>query len=94
VITKVAIGSTATLVSQAKERNWIMLQNQSDTAIFLSFEGTATVTTDSGASPGIRLAPWESITSDDSAGRFTGNNLPIYAIHGSAGDKYIALHEA
>jgi hypothetical protein len=94
MISKIAIGSTATLVSAAKERNWLMLQNQSDVAVFLSFDGTTAVTTDSGASPGIRLAPWESITSDDSAGRFTGNNLPIYAIHGSAGEKYIAVHEA
>jgi hypothetical protein len=94
MISKIEVQTTATLVSGAKERNWLMLQNQSDTPIFLSFEGTATVTIDSGGSPGIRLAPWETITSDDAAGRFTGNNLPIYAIHGGAGVKVLALHEA
>lgn len=94
MISKINVGSTATLVSAAKERNWLMLQNQSDVAVFLSFEGSADLTTDSGAKPGIRLAPNETITSDDAAGRFTGNNLSIYAIHGSAGDKVVVLHEA
>lgn len=94
MISKIEVATTATLVSAAKERTWLMLQNQSDTPIFLSFDGTASVTIDSGGSPGIRLAPWETITTDDSAGRFTGNNLPIYAIHGGTGTKVVALHEA
>ncbi len=94
MIQKIQIGTTATLVSQAKERNWLMLQNQSDVPVFLSFEGSSDVTTDSGSKPGIRLSPFEVISSDDAAGRFTGNNLPIYAVHGGAGDKIVVLHEA
>lgn len=71
-----------------------MLQNQSDVPVFLSFEGSSDVTTDSGSKPGIRLAPFEVITSDDSAGRFTGNNFPIYGIHGGVGNKVVVIHES
>lgn len=94
MITKVNVTTSPTLISAAQERNWLMLQNQSDTAIFLSFEGSADLTIDSGAKPGIRLAPFEVITSDDSAGRFSGNNFPIYAIHGGAGNKVVVIHES
>lgn len=94
MITKIAVATTATLVDAATERQWLMIQNQSDTPIFLSFDGTAAVTTDAGVSPGIRLAPWETIMSTDISGRFTGNNFPIYAIHGGTGTKNLAVHEA
>jgi len=94
MISKIAVATTATLVSDSRERNWLMIQNQSDTPIFLSFDGTATVTTDSGAAPGIRLAPYDTIMSSDIAGRFTGNNAAIYAIHGGTGTKNLAVHEA
>lgn len=94
MITKIAVATTATLVDAATERQWLMIQNQSDTPIFLSFDGTAAVTTDAGASPGIRLAPWDTIMSTDISGRFTGNNFPIYAIHGGTGTKNLAVHEA
>lgn len=94
MITKIAVATTATLVDAATERQWLMIQNQSDTAIFLSFDGTATVTTDTGATPGIRLAPYDTIMSTDISGRFTGNNFPIYAIHGGTGTKNLAVHEA
>ena len=93
MISKIAVATTATLVDAASERQWLMLQNQSDTAIFISFDGTATVTTDSGATPGIRLAPYDTIMSTDISGRFSGNNFPIYAIHGGTGTKNLVLHE-
>lgn len=94
MISKIAVATTATLVSDSRERNWLMIQNQSDTPIFLSFDGTAGVTIDSGATPGIRLAPYDTIMSSDIAGRFTGNNAAIYAIHGGTGTKNLAVHEA
>jgi hypothetical protein len=94
MITKIAVATTATLVDAATERQWLMIQNQSDTPIFLSFDGTAAVTTDSGASPGIRLAPWDTIMSTDISGRFTGNNYAIYAIHGGTGTKNLVIQEA
>jgi hypothetical protein len=94
MISKIAVATTATLVDPATERQWLMIQNQSDTPIFLSFDGTATVTTDTGATPGIRLAPWDVIMSTDISGRFTGNNFAIYAIHGGTGTKNLAVHEA
>jgi len=94
MISKIAVATTATLVSAAKERQGLMIQNQSDTPIFLAFDGTDTVTTDSGATPGIRLASYETILSTDIAGRFSGNNAAIYAIHGGAGTKNLAVHEA
>jgi hypothetical protein len=94
MITKIAVATTATLVDAATERQWLMIQNQSDTPIFLSFDGTAAVTTDAGASPGIRLAPWDTIMSTDISGRFTGNNFPIYAIHGGTGTKNLVIQEA
>lgn len=93
MITKIAVATTATLVDAATERQWLMIQNQSDTAIFLSFDGTATVTTDTGATPGIRLAPYDTIMSTDISGRFTGNNFPIYAIHGGTGTKNLVVQE-
>jgi len=94
MITKIAVATTATLVDAATERQWLMIQNQSDTPIFLSFDGTAAVTTDAGVSPGIRLAPWDTIMSTDIAGRFSGNNFPIYAIHGGTGTKNLVIQEA
>jgi hypothetical protein len=94
MITKIAVATTATLVDAATERQWLMIQNQSDTPIFLSFDGTAAVTTDAGASPGIRLAPWDTIMSTDISGRFTGNNYAIYAIHGGTGNKNLVIQEA
>jgi len=93
MITKIAVATTATLVDAATERQWLMIQNQSDTAIFLSFDGTATVTIDTGATPGIRLAPYDTIMSTDISGRFTGNNFPIYAIHGGTGTKNLVIQE-
>jgi len=93
MITKIAVATTATLVDAASERQWLMLQNQSDTAIFISFDGTSTVTTDTGATPGIRLAPYDTIMSTDISGRFSGNNFSIYAIHGGTGTKNLVLHE-
>jgi hypothetical protein len=51
------------------------------------------VTTDTGATPGIRLAPYDTIMSTDISGRFSGNNFPIYAIHGGTGTKNLVLHE-
>jgi hypothetical protein len=94
MITKIAVATTATLVDAASERQWLMIQNQSDTAIFLSFDGTAAVTTDAGASPGIRLSPWDTIMSTDISGRFTGNNYAIYAIHGGTGTKNLVIQES
>ena len=93
MISKIAVATTATLVSDSRERNWLMIQNQSDTPIFLSFDGTTAVTTDAGASPGIRISPWETIMSTDISGRFTGNNFPIYAIHGGTGTKNLVIQE-
>jgi hypothetical protein len=94
MITKIAVATTATLVDAASERQWLMIQNQSDTPIFLSFDGTAALTTDAGASPGIRLSPWDTIMSTDISGRFTGNNYAIYAIHGGTGTKNLVIQEA
>jgi hypothetical protein len=94
MITKIAVATTATLVDAATERQWLMIQNQSDTPIFLSFDGTAAVTTDAGASPGIRLSPFDTIMSTDISGRFTGNNYAIYAIHGGTGTKNLVIQEA
>ena len=94
MISKIAVATTATLVSDSRERNWLMIQNQSDTPVFLSFDGTAGVTIDSGATPGIRLAPYETVLSADIGGRFTGNNFPIYAIHGGTGTKNLVIQEA
>lgn len=93
MITKNLVTTAATLISDARERQWLMIQNQSDTSVFLSFDGSSDITTDSGAKPGIRLAPNECILTDDSSGRFAGNNFPIYAIHGGVGNKAVVVHE-
>lgn len=93
MISKTNVTTSPTIISAARERDWLMIQNQSDTPVFLSFDGSSDLTTDTGAKPGIRLSPYDSIMTDDSAGRFSGNNLPIYAIHGGVGNKVVVVQE-
>jgi hypothetical protein len=91
-IIKTAVGTTATLVQAATDRKWFILQNQSDTDIYVSFEGTTGVTTDAGANPGIEImANGGSLATGE--GEFNPNlNASIYAIHGGTGTKNLVLH--
>lgn len=92
MISKVSVTTTATLCLAATNKLWMILQNQSDTDIYLAFEGTSAVTTDVGASPGIKLAAGASIAFTDDYHRGAPLTDAIYAIHGSTGTKALVIH--
>lgn len=90
-IIKASVGTTATLVQGSIDREWFILQNLSDTDIFVSLEGTSAVTGAAGASPGYRLAA-NGGTLTGGEGEFNlNNNGPIYAIHEGTGSKTLVL---
>jgi acetyl esterase/lipase len=86
MISKVSVAVTATLVAAAASRRWALLQNQSDTDIYVSLDGTSGVTINSGASPGHLIRPGEAIAIAGSA-HMGATDPAIYAIHGGAGTK-------
>lgn len=92
MIVKVAVATTATLCLAATNKRWMIIQNQSDTDIYFSAEGTAGVTLDAGASPGIKLAAGASIAITDDHHRGAPLLDAIYAIHGSTGTKSLIIH--
>jgi len=92
MITKVAVATTATLCLAAVNKRWMMIQNQSDTDIYVAFDGTTAVTLDSGASPGMKLAAGASIAITDDHHRGAPLADAVYAIHGSTGTKSLVIH--
>lgn len=91
MISKHAIGTTATLVRSAEERRWIIIQNLSDTDVFLALDGSTDVTIASGLKPGVRIAANGGNLSVGESQRDTTTNFPIYAIHGGTGTKDISF---
>jgi hypothetical protein len=92
MIAKIAVGTSPTLVRPTETRRLLIIQNLSDTDVFIALEGSAGVTTDTGANPGLRL--------NANGGVFVGgeeSHLPggaeqaIYAIHGGTGTKNISV---
>jgi len=60
---KVTVSTTATLISAAKDRQLLVVQNQGATDLFLAFDQTASsVTVDSGSFPGMKLAAGNTFT--------------------------------
>ena len=95
-ISKVNVTTAATLVSAARPygRSWFVLQNQSDTDIYVSFDGTAAVTLAAGNAPGILIAAGETFAF--AASMPTPRppvDAAIYAIHGGSGNKVLVCHE-
>lgn len=93
--TKVNVTTSATLVSAAKQRQFIAIQNQSDTSIYLAWDDTAVgVTVDSGAAPGFRIDAGDSlILSADVRHPVLAFSGAIYAIHGGTGNKAVSVQE-
>lgn len=87
----IATGATPTLVQGTTDRKWFILQNQSDTDVFVSMDGTSTITTDTGATPGIKLAAnGGSIATGEGEFNPTICN-PIYAVHAGGAPKALVL---
>lgn len=94
MIAKAAIGTTPTLALAAVAKRWCMLQNQSDTDIYVAFEGSSGVTIDSGASPGFKIAAGSSVALSDDNHRGYPLADAIYAVHGSTGTKNLVIQYA
>jgi hypothetical protein len=92
MISKVSVLSTATVLSTAKPRRWILVQNVSDTDVHVAFDGSATVTAAAGNYPGHLLRPGEGIalTGEGPSG---ATDPAVYAIHGSTGSKTVVVQE-
>lgn len=91
MITKTAVATTVTTVSAARDRYSFVLQNQSDTDIYFSYDGNDP-TLDSGASPGIKIAAGGHFACDIGSNRAAINGV-IKAIHGGSGTKTLVCHE-
>lgn len=93
--TKVNVTTSATLVSAARQRQFIAIQNQSDTDIFIAWDATAsTVTLDSGAAPGFKLPAGGSlILSTELRHPVLAFSNAIHAIHGGTGNKALSIQE-
>ncbi len=92
MISKVNIGTTATVVQAATPRVAIALQNQSDTDIYVALDGSADVTTDSGSKPGLKISPGGTLSMLGGDVFAAGLGKAIYAIHGGSGNKVLVLH--
>lgn len=95
---KVAVTNVPTVVSPARQRKWFIVQNQSDTEIYISFAAdAASLTPASGNNPGLKLKPDSMLSFDDIASAdFSArrvNDAVIYAIHDGSGDKNLIIHE-
>lgn len=90
-ILKVNVGTTATLVQGSVEREWVILQNLSDTDIYLSLDGSSDVTGAAGAKPGVRLSANGGMLSGGEGEFNIFYNNPIYAIHEGTGNKVLTL---
>lgn len=60
---KIVVTTSPTIVSAARERQMLSIQNQSAGDVYLAWDSTASaVTVDSGASPGMKLVNGASFT--------------------------------
>lgn len=92
-MTSINVLSTATIVAPARTRHFIHLQNDSDTDIYLQYDGSPDI-----VSPvtGFRLAPGavlclEERMADCSPRTF---NYAINAVHAGTGSKLLRVQEA
>ena len=92
-ITKFNVTSSAQLVVAAARRRSFILQNQSDTDIYISL-GNASVTGPSGSYPGIKVLANGGVWSGTAVSPWDqSNDDAIYAIHASTGNKVLVVHE-
>ena len=93
MITAFNVTTSAQLASASRERRALCLRNPSDTDIFYSLDGTAAVTVDGGASPGVKLLAGTAHTLTRPTIGENFLNGAIYAIHGGTGNKVLVIHE-
>lgn len=92
MIQKIAVGTSPTIVRPAEARRLLILQNLSDTDIFVAIEGSTDVTTAAGAKPGLRLnANGGSFVAGEESHLPGGAEQAIYAIHGGTGTKDLSV---
>jgi hypothetical protein len=91
-MTTIQVANTETLVLPGRIRHFAHIQNDSDADIFLKYDGSPDTLT---INNGIRLRPGQTLMLEErmaDASRWTYNN-PIYAIHGSTGNKLLRIQE-
>jgi hypothetical protein len=98
MISKVNVTTSPTLVAAHNpSRQWVILENQSDTDIYVAFTpDAAEVSLPAGAKPGLKVAAGETREIGLPPGDFAMRNSvrsAIYAIHGGSGDKVLVAHE-
>jgi hypothetical protein len=95
--TKIAVvtGATPTLVSAARERQLLVVQNQGSVDVFIGFDRTASsVTVDTGSFPGQRISPGETFGfAADVVHPVQAFSGGIYAVHGSGSTQNLSLQE-
>lgn len=93
-ILKVNVGTSPTLVQTATEREWLIMQNLSDTDIYLSMDGSSDVSGAAGAKPGVRISANGGMISGGEGEFNIYFNNPIYAVHEGTGNKVLTLQHA
>lgn len=80
IINSVTVTTSATLVLAEGERKAAIISNVGAVTVYLSLDGDATVTTDTGAKSGHPLPPGSRMTMSQGDRRSTVPNRPIYGI--------------
>lgn len=84
------VTTTSAEVLPARNRSALILQNISDTEVWLNFN--AHVTASAGAQAGLRLLPGGTFSLTELP-RGSANNVAVYAIHAGAGTKELRYIE-
>lgn len=92
MITKTLVGTSATLISSAKDRSMLIVYNVSDTDVFIAIEGSPDVTDSTGARPGLKVAAGASFGWGGSAEHKNATDQAIYAIS-TASNKAVVVQE-
>jgi hypothetical protein len=93
--TAIPTGSTATKIAEASWRHWFVIQNLSDTDLWIALDGSADVTTDAGAKPGLKLAAGARLGSGDLGLNEARTDFrgPFFAVHAGGAAKSVVVHE-
>ena len=92
-ITKINVTTTAAAAVAAARRRAIIIQNQSDTDIYIAFDN-ASVTGASGSYPGIKLPANGGVWAGTSVSAADQTcDRAVYAIHSGTGNKVLVVHE-
>jgi hypothetical protein len=86
----IQVQTTVTTIAAAGNRDFLHIQNVSDTDIYLKYDGSSTTLT---ASNGVKLAAGEWLILNNDGYRNVFRNL-VQAIHGGSGDKEVRVQGA